>query len=376
MPGARSDVYSEGMMWKIASHDFSAAHPPPWQIAPGGYLGQLETQSHIHDIFFTPSDELWVDARPGVSFYIDGHWQQPSVPRILIYTRDTWRQVAESVEERFFPVARYQEQLWGLGVRGFAVREGIHWHFIAPCPANLPWRFAADRTGHLWMGTIGQGLWRTANGRDWEPIEALGSNVSIGALWSHADNTLWVVQSSPRHQITPVYSWQNERWRALPLPPKPKAFYEFCSMVIDDTGQLWLGSSNTGVWRWAQNAWTRFAKVETETKPGLPQRQVTRLYVDILHRIWAIAYSGVAVYTEGAWIRVFVAPTAATADGILPVAADAAYSLKSSYLDHYGRLWLGTANGHISWIDTNEALYPSSLAYSSVPYESPLILVE
>ena len=370
---ARNEVHSEGMMWMIARHDFSAAQPPPWQIARGGYLGQLETRSHVHDIVFTPSEELWIYARPGVSFYIDGQWQQPSVPQILVYARDTWRRAEEPEEERFFPVVWYREQLWGLGAQGFAVREGIHWRFIAPCPANLPWRFAVDQHGHLWMGTIGEGLWRTANGRDWEPIEALGSNVTIGALWSHADNTLWVVKSSPRHQITPVYCWQNERWQALPLPPNPKAFYELCTMVIDDGGQLWIGSSNTGVWRWTHNTWTRFARVETDTKPGLPQRQVTGLYVDSHQRIWAIAYSGVAVYTEGVWMRVFVAPTGPTVDGILHVAADAAYSLKSSYLDHHGRLWLGTANGDISWIDTRQPLYPRRIEYSLAAYEPKTI---
>ncbi len=361
------------MMWKIARHDFSAAQPPPWQIARGGYLGQLETRSHVHDLVFMPTEELWIDARPGVSFYIDDQWQQPSVPQILIYASDTWRRVEDPEEERFFPVVWYREQLWGLGVRGFAVREGKHWRFVAPCPVNLPWRFAVDQKGYLWMGTIGEGLWRTANGRVWEHVETLGANVTIGALTCQADNTLWVVNSSPRHQITPVYYWQNERWRTLPLPSKPKAFYELCSMVIDDMGQLWIGSSNSGIWHWAQNTWTHFAKVETDTKPGLPQRQVTRLYADNYQRIWAITYSGVAVYTDNTWLRVFLAPTTATPDGILPVAADATYSLKSSYLDHHGRLWLGTANGDISWIDTNQPLYPRQLEYKLAPHKSKTI---
>jgi len=360
-------------MWMIASHDVSAGRPPPWQLAQGGYLGQLETRSDIHGLFYSSSEELWVDARPGASFYIDGQWQQRSEPQLLVYAHDTWRRLETPEADGFFPFAWYHEQLWGLGSRGFAVRIGHHWRFIAPRPASLPWCFAVDQTGQLWMGTIEQGLWRTANGRYWEQIEALGPNETIGGLSIGADNTLWVVKSGPRHQITPVYYWQNRRWRTLPLPPKPKAFYGFCSMVLDDAGQLWLGSSHTGVWRWAQNEWTRFAKVETDTKPGLPPGSVGRLYVDRHQRIWAQTYNGIAVHTKGVWMRVFVAPTAPTADGILRVAADAADRLKSSYLDHHGRLWLGTANGHICWIDTKQPLYPRQLEYTVAAYESKTI---
>jgi hypothetical protein len=373
MARARNEAHIEVIMWMIASRDVSAASSPPWQLAHGGYLGQLEMLSDIHGLFYIPSEELWVDARPGASFYVDGQWQQSSDPLLLVYSRDTWQHLETPEAEGFFPVTWYREQLWGLGSRGFAIRTGNHWQFIAPSPASMPWCFAVDQTGYLWMGTIGQGLWRTANGRYWEHIDALGPNVTIGGLSIGDDHTLWVVKSSPRRQITPVYYWQKGCWGTLPLPSKPKTFYDFCSMVIDDAGQLWLGSSQTGVWRWAQNAWTRFAKVETDTKPGLPPGSVGRLYVDRHQRIWATTYSGVAVYAEEGWIRVFVAPTVPSPEGILYVAADAAYSLKSSYLDHHGRLWLGTTNGHISWIDTEQLLYPRRIGYTLAAYKTKTI---
>src|SRR4051794_20557044 len=118
MARVRNNAHSEGIMWMIASHEVSAARPPPWQLAYGAYLGQLEMRSDIHGLFYIPSEELWVDTRPGASFYVDGQWQQSSDPLLLVYTRDTWCHLEAPEAEGFFPVAWYREQLWGIGSRG------------------------------------------------------------------------------------------------------------------------------------------------------------------------------------------------------------------------------------------------------------------
>jgi ligand-binding sensor domain-containing protein len=344
----------------------------PWRFVPGEHLGKFATRAQINALFFAPNEELWASVHPGGAYYIDGQWQGLSDPQIIRYRRGTWRRESESEHERFMPVAWYHDQLWGIGPQGFARYEDDRWLVIAKCPVTHPWCFAVDQQ-YLWMGTVMQGLWRTRDGVNWEQLNQFRPNTTIGALWSDTAGYLLVTEFGPRHMIKPVYSYQGDQWATLPLPPRPRAFYNLCALAMDGNDRLWIGSSSTGVWRWAGGMWKHFGAVRSEAMPGLLSNAIGRVYVDRYDRVWAQSYAGIVVYADELWQPVLLAPGRISAEGTLSVSTTATYAVQSAYLDQHGRLWIGTADGQISWIDTNEALYPSPLAYPSVLYQAPLI---
>jgi hypothetical protein len=338
-----------------------------WQVIPGGHLGKLsEHYAAIQSLFFTPNDELWTAVGPGPSVYVQGQWQQTSESQIAIYGQGRWRRM----ETHYMPVVWYRDRLWGIAEQGFGVYDQGSWRLISETPFSYILCLTVDQTNRLWVGTLTQGLWRTENGHTWEQI-ALPSHghYNIGALWTDAENTIWIAELGQRPASRPIYRWRHERLDSLPLPSKPGAFHHIVHLTTDTAGHLWAGTNSNGVWRWSDETWTHFAGTRGDDKPGLPGSSISGLYIDRQQRVWAMTHNGIGCFTDGIWWLVLAAPELPSHEHVLQVWNIPAASPCCCHLAKDGRLWVGTTDGQVGWIDTTKNFYDNPQQYIIVDYE-------
>jgi hypothetical protein len=343
-----------------------------WRVIPGGHLGKLsEHQAAIQSLFVTPNEDLWATVAPGASVYVQGRWQQTSASQTVVHTQGYWHHI----ETPYMPGIWYHDQLWGVAEQGFVMYDHGTWRSAGMVPFSSVTCFVADSMDQLWVGTLLHGLWRTIDGRHWEQIQLPSQGLSIGALWSDAENTIWVAESGQRPASRPVYRWREGMWDALPLPPKPKGFHRILHLTTDAVGHLWVGTSVSGVWLWDNKTWTHFMGTRGDAI-GLPGSSISGLRVDVQQRIWALTHNGIGCFASGVWRLVLVAPAPPSHERVLQLWNTPSAYPCSCYLAKDRRLWIGTTDGQVGWIDTTQNFYDDAQQYIIVDYEPPLSTIK
>jgi signal transduction histidine kinase/ligand-binding sensor domain-containing protein len=217
----------------------------------------------------------------------------------------------------------------------YADREGNYWFgtglnglFRARRQAIMPYTKAQgltarevypileDRTGTIWLGGIGGGLYRFQNGR-FSRLSPSASTLSYDtSLFEDRAGRVWA-----NGRQCYVEGRLERSFREQVLPPE----MENCNAMYEDhEGALWFGTDR-GVMRYKDGVRTRFT-----TRDGLAGDDTKVIIGDQTGGLWLGSYGGLTQFRDGrftAWIE---------ADG-LP--GNTVRALKQ---DGDGTLWIGT----------------------------------
>jgi ligand-binding sensor domain-containing protein len=121
------------------------------------------------------------------------------------------------------------------------------------------------------------------------------------------------------------------------------------SFARDGNGDLWIGTSGNGVYKYSGIVFTPYT-----TTSGLPNNGVNALLSDHLGRIWAGTNNGLALRAEAGYWLTFTTSTS-------PIVGNVVQALARDSSD---RLWIGTANG-VSVYDLNGVGNTAWISYTT-----------
>ena len=192
--------------------------------------------------------------------------------------------------------------------------------------SSFIWSALRDHTGRLWLGTFNGGLLFETNGIEslftpWPG--ALGK--TINALYEDPQNRIWVGTRSGLGIIE-----HNQARPFLSESDQPLAGANIrCIAENKESGTIWLGTYDHGIYRVAHDQVTQFG-----TNEGVPTGHVCSLHLDADGCLWAgIFQQGMIGIREGKIIRI-------NRTNGLP-----ASSVCSILEDGRGYVWLGSDRG-------------------------------
>ncbi|HWW89012.1 MAG TPA: two-component regulator propeller domain-containing protein [Vicinamibacterales bacterium] len=232
--------------------------------------------------------------------------------------------------------------LWLGTYAGVARFDGVHFSVYdsgnAPeLASGLLSALLEDRSGHLWLGTDGDGLIGYANGRfsSYTTRDGLTNNHVMALLEDHAGN-LWIGTDGGG-----LVRFANGRFATFATEGELPSDHVF-ALAEDASGALWVGT-NAGLARCEHKRCTAFT-----TKNGLPDDAVRSLSWDDEHALWIATARGLTRWANGRFI------TYGTHDGL------GGRAINVVYHDHEGTLWIGTESGLYRFRDGHFQAYTQS----------------
>ena len=337
----------------------TSVQPSPRELAlhlvSGGVLGRLVVGASLPGIWAlaaSPGETLWASTGQG---------------QLVAIEHERWREIALPEQQLINGCCWYRGRVWVVGGRGVASYDGTRWQSL---PADdffgaNPWSLCVDSADVLWVGTAGQGLWRSTDGASWERLTPPGAPEFLGPVRSDGQGTVWCTALGKRPAGAPLWRWRNGAWDTFALPSRRTDLV--LALASDAPDQLWaaLGS---GLWQLRGGAWERVRASRSASSPGLPSGVVSHLFVDRRGRTWAITSAGIAIHDGGAWKRVGLAINSSGTQPQVWMLPDDA--LVQASLDARGRLWIGTLDGTIAWLDTTGDLNEFTASQSFEPYRA------
>jgi len=204
-------------------------------------------------------------------------------------------------------------------------RDGSLASFAAPHPeaGTVVWRLLEDADGSLWIGTLGGGLRQLSNNelRTWGIAEGLASGLVTSV---HEDPKGRLLLTTRNAGLT---IFDQGRFETVPDLPEDDLWSAYSDA---ETGDLWLGSSGSGLLRRPAlgGKWQRYGVAE-----GLGHGAVFVVLGTRSGDVWAGTNGGLSRWRAGK-VQNFT-----TDDGL------AANEIRALKEDRLGRLWVGTIGG-------------------------------
>jgi ligand-binding sensor domain-containing protein/signal transduction histidine kinase len=196
---------------------------------------------------------------------------------------------------------------------------------------------AKDPSGHLWIGTNGNGLVRfepgagrfTTFAHDAADPRSLNHN-RVTALRVDRGGSLWIATDFG------LSRWEPATQDFSTFRPQPKGLVQYRSIAEDASGALWLATSSRGVHRFDPRAGT-FRVFDAELRAANPpgHNRVNSVHVDRAGTVWAATFRGLGKLDP----RSATFTSYASRSG-LP--ADTAIGILEA---DDGHLWVSTPNG-------------------------------
>lgn len=196
---------------------------------------------------------------------------------------------------------------------------------------------AKDPSGHLWLGTNGNGLVRFDPRADryttfvHEAANARSLNHNrITALRVDRGGSLWIATDFG------LSRWEPATEDFSTFRPQPKGLVQYRSIAEDASGALWLATASRGVQRFDPRAGT-FRVFDAELRAAHPpgHNRVNSVHVDRAGTVWAATFRGLGkLDPRDATFTSFGARSGLPADTVLGILEE-----------DDGRLWLSTPNG-------------------------------
>ncbi|MDR7269689.1 signal transduction histidine kinase/ligand-binding sensor domain-containing protein/DNA-binding response OmpR family regulator [Pelomonas saccharophila] len=196
---------------------------------------------------------------------------------------------------------------------------------------------AADRAGHLWFGTFGNGLVRLdrQSGQYTTYTHAASDPRSlnhdrIAALWVDRGDTLWVATDFG------LSRWEPATDKFSTFSPQPGTLVQYRSISEDASGMLWLATSSHGLQRFDPRTGS-FKVFDQELRAAQPpgHHRVNAVHVDRAGTLWVATFRGLVKFDP----RDGTFTSYGSGAGLL---ADSVVGILE---DDDGQLWVSTPNG-------------------------------
>jgi ligand-binding sensor domain-containing protein len=242
-----------------------------------------------------------------------------------------------------------QGGLWVGTAQGLVFLKGDAAPILVPALAGVPiWALAGDQDGTLWVGTAGRGVWQRARDGVWHTLDS-GTSPSGGSalvagdlfsLWVDDTGRIWVGTSNGL-----VY-YEAGAWQRFPLLSNDTGLRVF-AIVQDADGSLWIGTDQGCFYNNAASPGHPI--VHLTVNDGLANDYVRALAFDRDNGLWLGTLAGVSRYDGNVW-RVGVEGILADSLGVNTVMTDRA-----------GRTWAGTeGKGLMMWDGTRWQSFTSA----------------
>lgn len=206
---------------------------------------------------------------------------------------------------------------------------------------------ASDLGGSLWIGTE-KGLFRWTNGKFTHlgPEEGL-PRVNVRALAQEANGTLWV--ATPGNGL-----FVGTNGRFAPVENSASAPKSVYSLLARADGSVWAGFGNGLMWRWHDGSWQSFS-----TTHKLPNQSFLSMAQSTDGRLWFTAENeGLYCYDGKAFERVPESKVFANTRA------------HAVFIDRDGSIWVGTTSDGLFRFSRRE------LQYYETPAARPPVLAE
>jgi ligand-binding sensor domain-containing protein/signal transduction histidine kinase len=214
-----------------------------------------------------------------------------------------------------------------------------------------------DRSGALWIGTSGQGLYRLDRGakrfkvyRHNEADAATLANDTVDRLLIDHRGTLWAAtldglsHFDTQSQRFVTYRWETDR-------------SSYLSLAEDQHGFLWVGTHSSGLLRFEpQSGRLQRFKHETGQRGTLTDNRVNSVRVDQHGVIWAATQNGLNRFDSATGLFSSYFETDGLASNAVSCILD----------DSSGDLWMGTNNG-ISRLDPRNGTFKNYSVADGLP---------
>ena len=196
---------------------------------------------------------------------------------------------------------------------------------------------AKDRSGHLWLGTNGNGLVRfdprsgryTVYAHDASDPRSLNHD-RVTALRVDRGGSVWAATDFG------LSRWEPATEQFSTFRPQPKGLVQYRSIAEDASGALWLATSSRGVHRFDPRTST-FRVFEAELRAALPpgHNRVNSVHVDRAGTVWAATFRGLGkLDPRDATFTSYDSRSGLPADTVVGILEE-----------DDGRLWISTPNG-------------------------------
>ncbi|BCS35041.1 histidine kinase [Luteitalea sp. TBR-22] len=381
---------SDGALWigTTTGHVIRLADGASSRVdaAAGAPRGYVET------IVEGPDGRVWVGTAAGLAVYESGVWHPAALTsasasaRVLSVAPDAhaaWVGTNEGLVRWPAPTARLAPPADGCrGIIRSVVTLGSGAIWVADMAGSVrsidtrcrstatlqegptrPWRLLQDRDGALWVGTLGQGLWRIAQPAQASSPEAFDAGVfpddRITALLEDREGNLWVgtdaglarVTDGPATTFGPPEGLSSSFINSVVAAPDGSILVgspggvdrirdgrvrqlmsgEAMGLALDATGRLWIGRRE-GV---------SVLDTARASAPSIVSRDATRAIVltgDGASGVWIGDWGLGALHWTTAGLRRIALGPAGT-------------RVSAAELDRHGRLWLGLTEGGIVRVD-------------------------
>jgi signal transduction histidine kinase/ligand-binding sensor domain-containing protein len=294
--------------------DGTSVRYAPSRLVERRYPGLHRSYDHLHDLMKDRQGRIWVAAR-GLGFFrltADGSRRAPAVEDVHAYPQEksSWiEQMLETSDGRFWATSNLGIlELRRDGSRGSRLVAYNRSHGLSHQEVTA---LAEDTAGNLWIGTWSSGVMKLA--RSGFVTYGRADGIATGAdVFEDATGALNVLASifqnrpSPdgdpargdEYQTASFGRFDGRRFEWFkPGPPFEWGWVGERCIIRTRNGEFWLATSS-GLFRYPPLS--TFDSIRTakpirifDTKDGLPDVQVYRLFEDSRHDVWFSIISGI-----------------------------------------------------------------------------------
>ncbi len=178
----------------------------------------------------------------------------------------------------------HENQIW-IGTEGAGIYSLTASDSSADAPAPsignpYVWSSIKDRTGRIWAGTWGGGLFLQQGERFTEAPGWIAQDKIVTALFESRDGTIWAGTENG------LACYRDNRWNSMSINGQ-ETLGSIRTIAEDQKGAIWFGTSGAGLGCLKENKMTLFT-----SRDGLPSDFIWSLYPDSDANLWIGTFGG------------------------------------------------------------------------------------